>query len=59
MRLEQSLPASTGILIGTISNVLLKVRPMNFNLKARINRSDPRTIRHALDQLAARGSVRK
>jgi len=32
---------------------------MKFNLKARINRSDARTIRQALDQLAARGSVRK
>jgi len=32
---------------------------MNFNLKARINRSAARTIRQALDQLAAKGSVRK
>jgi hypothetical protein len=49
MRLEQSLPASTGILIGTISNILLKVHPMDFNLKARINRSDARMIRQALN----------
>jgi hypothetical protein len=32
---------------------------MNFKLKARVNRSDARTIRQALDQLAAKGSVRK
>ena len=32
---------------------------MNFKLKARVSRSDARTIRHALEQLAARGSVRK
>lgn len=32
---------------------------MNFNLKARINRSAAGTIRQALDQLAAKGSVRK
>lgn len=32
---------------------------MNFQLKARINRSDGKTIRQALDQLAAKGSVRK
>ena len=32
---------------------------MKFNLKARINRSAARTIRQALDQLAAKGSVRK
>jgi hypothetical protein len=32
---------------------------MNFKLKARINRSDGETIRHALDQLAAIGSVTK
>jgi hypothetical protein len=32
---------------------------MNFKLKAQINRSDGETIRHALDQLAAKGSVRK
>jgi len=32
---------------------------MNFNLKARINRSAPLTVRKALDQLAAKGSVRK
>ncbi len=32
---------------------------MNFNLKARINRSAAPTIRQALDQLAAKGSVRK
>ena len=32
---------------------------MNFKLKARINRSDARTIQQALDQLAAKGSVMK
>jgi hypothetical protein len=32
---------------------------MDFKLKARINRSDARTIRHALNQVAAKGSVRK
>jgi hypothetical protein len=32
---------------------------MNFKLKARVSRSDARTIRHALEQLAAKGSVRK
>ncbi len=32
---------------------------MNFNLKARINRSAAPTIRQALDQLAAKGSVKK
>jgi len=32
---------------------------MNFKLKARINRSDAQTIQQALDQLAAKGSVRK
>ncbi|MGC1223984.1 MAG: hypothetical protein WA872_19565 [Candidatus Sulfotelmatobacter sp.] len=32
---------------------------MNFNLKARINRSAAGTIRQALGQLAAKGSVRK
>ena len=32
---------------------------MNFKLKARVNRSDARTIRHALEQLPAKGSVRK
>ncbi len=30
---------------------------MTFKLKARVNRSDARTIRQALDQLAARGSI--
>jgi hypothetical protein len=30
---------------------------MNFKLKARVNRSSARTIRHALNQLAAKGSV--
>ncbi|MGA2631891.1 MAG: hypothetical protein ABSG54_16975 [Terriglobia bacterium] len=33
--------------------------PMNFKLKARVNRSSARTIRQALDQLAAKGSVSK
>jgi hypothetical protein len=32
---------------------------MNFKLKARVNRSSARTIRHALNQLAAKGSVSK
>ena len=32
---------------------------MDFKLKARVNRSDAQTIRQALDQLAARGSVKK
>jgi hypothetical protein len=32
---------------------------MNFQLKARVSRSDARTIQQALDQLAAKGSVRK
>jgi hypothetical protein len=32
---------------------------MNFKLKARVNRSDARTIRHALEQHSAKGSVTK
>jgi len=32
---------------------------MIFKLKARVNRSDARTIRHALEQLSAKGSVKK
>ena len=32
---------------------------MKLNFKARVNRSDARTIRHALEQLSAKGSVRK
>jgi len=32
---------------------------MTFTLKARINRSDAGTIREALDQIAAKGSVSK
>jgi hypothetical protein len=32
---------------------------MKLKLKARVNRSDAETIRQALDQLAAKGSVRK
>jgi hypothetical protein len=32
---------------------------MKLNLKGRVNRSDARTIRHALEQLSAKGSVRK
>ena len=32
---------------------------MTFKLKARISRSDARTIQHALEQLSAKGSVRK
>jgi hypothetical protein len=34
-------------------------RGVEFKLHARINRSDAETIRQALDQLAAKGSVRK
>ncbi|MGC1650748.1 MAG: hypothetical protein WA741_33405 [Candidatus Sulfotelmatobacter sp.] len=32
---------------------------MKLKLQARINRSDARTIRQALDQLAAKGSVKR
>jgi hypothetical protein len=32
---------------------------MKLKLKVRINRPDARTIRHALEQLSAKGSVRK
>jgi len=32
---------------------------MKLRLKARVNRSDARTIRHVLGQLSAKGSVRK
>jgi len=32
---------------------------MKLKLKARVSRSDARTIRHALEQLSAEGSVRK
>ena len=32
---------------------------MNLKLKVRVNRPDARTIRHALEQLSAKGSVRK
>jgi hypothetical protein len=32
---------------------------MKLRLKARVNSSDARTIRHALGQLPAKGSVRK
>ncbi len=32
---------------------------MKLKLKASVNRSDARTIRHALEQLSAKGSVRK
>jgi hypothetical protein len=32
---------------------------MKLKLKARVNRSDARTIRHALEQLSAQGSVKK
>jgi hypothetical protein len=32
---------------------------MTFKLKARINRSDARTIQQALDQLAGKGSLKK
>jgi hypothetical protein len=32
---------------------------MNFKLKARVSRSDARTIEHTLEQLAAKSSVRK
>ena len=33
--------------------------PMKLKLKARVNRSDAQMIRHALEQLSAKGSVRK
>ena len=32
---------------------------MNFKLKARVSRSDARTIQQALDQLGAKGSVKE
>jgi len=32
---------------------------MKLMLKARVNRSDARTIRHALEQLSAKGSLMK
>ena len=32
---------------------------MKLKLKARVNRPDARTIRHALEQLSAKGSIRK
>jgi phosphoribosylformylglycinamidine (FGAM) synthase PurS component len=32
---------------------------MNLKLKARVSRSDARTIQQALDQLAAKGSVKE
>jgi hypothetical protein len=32
---------------------------MKFKLTARVNRSDARTIQHALEQLSAKGSVKK
>jgi len=32
---------------------------MNFKLKARVSRSDARTIQQSLDHLAARGSVKE
>jgi hypothetical protein len=32
---------------------------MNFKLKARVNRSDARTIRHALEPLSAKGSEKE
>jgi hypothetical protein len=32
---------------------------MDFTLKARVNRSDAQTVRLALGQLSAKGSVRK
>ncbi len=32
---------------------------MSFKLKARVNRSNPKTIRQALEQLSAKGWVRK
>ena len=31
---------------------------MKLKLKARVNRSDARTIQHALEQLSAKGSVK-
>jgi hypothetical protein len=32
---------------------------MEFKLKARVSRSDARTIRHALDQLSAKAAVKR
>ena len=32
---------------------------MKLKLKARVNRSDARTIQHALEQMSAKGSLRK
>ena len=32
---------------------------MKLKLKARVNRSDARTIRHALEKLSAQGSIKK
>ena len=39
--------------------VMIVTTQMKLKLKARVNRSDAGTIRHALEQLAAKGSVRK
>ena len=43
----------------TISQQDTGAQRLKFKLKARINRPDARAIRQALDQLDARGSVRK
>lgn len=43
----------------TISDQDAEAHLLNFKLKARINRSDTRTIRQALDQLAPKGSIRR
>jgi hypothetical protein len=40
-------------------NFLLRDSQMKLKLKARVNPSDARTIRHALEQLSAKGPVRK
>jgi hypothetical protein len=43
----------------TISQQATGAHRLKFKLKARINRSDPRTIQQALDQLTAKSSARK
>ena len=43
----------------TISDQDGDAHQLIFNFKARINRSDARTIRQALDELAATGAVKK
>lgn len=47
---ETTIPDETGMKGGDLGEL---------KLKARVNRSDAWTIRHALEQLSAKGSVRK